>query len=182
MDAIDLDWGGKVRPFRIRIGEMLQLQEACGTGIGAIYFRLVGGQFRIEDVQHTLRLGLIGGGHDPSKARILVQQQIEAVPLMQSQLVAAEILETLFSGVDPAPDGDDDAAPDPDAPVKFSDLGEIAVALGIPLNELRTMRYDDLLNTWRAYAARRKAEGQSAGDFITPEEHDALIAKHEGLD
>lgn len=57
--------------------------------------RSIGGDWRIEDVRETVRLGLIGAGMSPSDAYILVStyvDQTDKYPLVDNVGVAASIL------------------------------------------------------------------------------------------
>ncbi|WP_320188916.1 gene transfer agent family protein (plasmid) [Agrobacterium rosae] len=57
--------------------------------------RSIGGDWRIEDVRETVRLGLIGAGMSPSDAYVLVStyvDQTEKYPLVDNVGVAASIL------------------------------------------------------------------------------------------
>ncbi|CDZ43195.1 Hypothetical protein NGAL_HAMBI1146_59680 [Neorhizobium galegae bv. officinalis] len=67
--------------------------------------RGIGGDWRIEDVRETIRLGLIGGGASPTDAYIAVStyvDQVERYPLIDNVGVAAAILHHALT----APEGE----------------------------------------------------------------------------
>lgn len=54
--------------------------------------RNIGGDWRVDDVRETIRLGLIGGGLTPSDAFLLVASYVDARPLHENVGIAASIL------------------------------------------------------------------------------------------
>jgi hypothetical protein len=68
-------WQGGQHDFCLAaVGNILQLEQNCGgSGISAIYGRLAGGQWGINDVREPIRLGLIGAGLTPEAAMKLVK-------------------------------------------------------------------------------------------------------------
>ena len=54
--------GGRRAPFRLRIGELRELEDKRNAGSFELYRRLGDGTCRFDDIRETLRLGLIGGG------------------------------------------------------------------------------------------------------------------------
>lgn len=57
-------------PFRIGAGEMRELQRICDAGPLELYRRLLSGNWRVDDVTQTIRLGLIGARRKGQKARV----------------------------------------------------------------------------------------------------------------
>ena len=57
--------------------------------------------WRIEDISHSIRLGLIGGGLEPAKALDLVQSYAEKRPPLENLMLAYAIV---AAGVQGAPD------------------------------------------------------------------------------
>lgn len=74
---IELDFADGTYGFRLAIGELEELQEKTGVGPYALLRRLLSNDWRIEDVTHTLRLGLIGGGTKPIDALNLTRRYVE---------------------------------------------------------------------------------------------------------
>jgi hypothetical protein len=115
---VTLFWGGEDRAFRLAIKDLEKLQERCGErGPKRIHDDLVTGEWRVRDVVETIRLGLIGGGLEPSKADRLVRDYVEERPLGENILISVAILQGAIVGpvIDqdakgPAPPGEDLAA------------------------------------------------------------------------
>lgn len=71
-NRIVLEWGDGEYEFALNGKEVRELQKVCGVydkdgvlrpvGFGAIYQRLALGVWLDEDIHHSIRLGLIGGG------------------------------------------------------------------------------------------------------------------------
>lgn len=112
------DFAGQDRIFRLRIGEMGELETLCGAGIGAIFQRLATLQCKYADVRETIRLGLIGGGMSPSEAAFLVKRYVDAedVPVNVNVPLAIDILRVKFEGVAEATKDDAKGADSPGEP------------------------------------------------------------------
>jgi hypothetical protein len=83
----------------------LQLNVRTATGVdspfGLIYRRVTTGNYYIQDLNETIRLGLIGGGCDPLKARVLCENYVEVMPKEQLWKHAAAILAACAQGYEP---------------------------------------------------------------------------------
>lgn len=89
--------------------ELIQeLERKTGTGIGALFRRVIAGQFHIADIAETIRLALIGGGTMPAEADALVKAYLTNPSLAPSHALALAILDRLYSGP-----SEDEAAPAP---------------------------------------------------------------------
>lgn len=164
------DWAGRERTFRLRVGEVLDLEQGCNAGIGAIYARIIGGSFHVNDLWHTIRLGLIGGGMEPLRAKALLADHFDRRPYVENAALAADLLIAIMTGVEPA-ETPTDAADAP--PMKFSELSQICRTFHLSPLDLRQMRYADLINMMRGFAASgRKAEPPSEAEF------EAMLAAH----
>lgn len=62
---------------RLAWGQIIKIQEARNAGPFAIYMRLHGADWLIEDIREVIRWGLIGGGMDPVKAKKMILEYIE---------------------------------------------------------------------------------------------------------
>lgn len=95
------DFGGRRRKFQLRIGEIGELEQACGAGLGAVYARVATMQWRLDDLRETIRLGLIGGGASPGEAHMLVRRYVDAdaAPKGGFLQLAADILMACINGV-----------------------------------------------------------------------------------
>ena len=96
-----LDWAGDSRTFRLGNGELILLQEATDCGPLFLLERLGGKHWRVQDISHTIRLGLIGGGMKPDEAHKLVRDYVEARPPLENVMLAYAVLS---AGVQGAPD------------------------------------------------------------------------------
>ena len=170
-DAHYAEWAGAQRPFRLRFGDVLDLEEACGkVGIGALYLRMGSHQYFAKDVFETIRLGLIGGGMPPSEARSLVQERFEHVPMADSLNLAMSILVNMMAGIEP------DEAKAKGDPAEPHDTGAILasfVKIGIPPESIRAMSYADFVNMARAMGGK-DVQPPSEDEFLD------MVAKLEG--
>ena len=97
--TVRLVFFGEERPFRLAIGQLRALQEACKAGPMTIFRRLVSGEYFVDDIRETIRLGLIGGGATDKDAFRIVANTVDAgVPLDQHCDTAATILEAALLG------------------------------------------------------------------------------------
>lgn len=119
--AIDLSWGDGEHRFRLPIAQLQELEEKCGAGTFEIFYRLspkkdVFGQisaapsWRVVDLFHTLRLGLIGGGMAAHEAMKFVQHYFDEWPLNETAVICGSILDEALSGHEAEPVGKAEAA------------------------------------------------------------------------
>jgi len=87
-------------------GHEVELERKTGASIGAVYTRVMTGQFSFADIIEVIRLGLIGGGTSPKDAADLVEAYARPTPIIEAFQLAADILEARWSGKveAPAPD------------------------------------------------------------------------------
>lgn len=85
--------------FCITSKVVTELEAQTGAGIGALFRRMIAGEFRNADIIHTLRLGLIGGGTSPHDAARLVRTYVEDRPFAETYPLAVDVLDALYSGV-----------------------------------------------------------------------------------
>lgn len=64
-----------------RIGEIMELESICALSIMEIPTRILGKRAGIREIYHIIRLGLIGGGLPPVKAKELVDRYVNGRPL-----------------------------------------------------------------------------------------------------
>jgi len=111
--AVALDFAGERRRFRLAIGQLRLLQEACDAGPLQIYRRILDGTWRIDELRQVLYLGLVGGGLADAKATALVRQVVDAFgtpPMELVPLAKAVLLAALF-GVPDEPLGEEGDPP-----------------------------------------------------------------------
>ncbi len=91
-------------------GHEIELERKTGASIGAVYSRVMTGQFGFADIMEVIRLGLIGGGTSPKEAQALVDAYARPTPIIEAFQLAADILEARWTGKveAPAPDTQDD--------------------------------------------------------------------------
>lgn len=76
-----------------------ELEAVTGAGIGTLADRVIMmGGFRHADLEHVLRLGLIGGGLDAEGAARLVANYLPMRPLKGAAELAADVLTALWIG------------------------------------------------------------------------------------
>jgi hypothetical protein len=94
-------WAGGEHLFKLGIGQLIKLQEACDCGPMQHLARLRDGTWRVADVVEPIRWGLVGGGMDVAEANRLIKQYVHDTPLAQHALPAQAILIAALVG---APD------------------------------------------------------------------------------
>lgn len=112
--SCDLVWAGDSRTFRLGIGELLALQDRLDAGPAEIAARLRAGTWRVQDVQETFRISLIGAGEDAKKAKALVDEYIVPGKIQGHVLMAWAIIINALQGDENDPVGKEQA--DPAAP------------------------------------------------------------------
>jgi hypothetical protein len=110
---ITLTWADGDYVFRLGWGELELLQEACNAGPYVILDRLIEKTFRIGDISHVLRLGLIGGGMAPTAALTLVRAYVESRVPAENLIFAQAVLSAACVGAPEERLGETDA-PSPD--------------------------------------------------------------------
>lgn len=101
--SVTLAWGDGDYTFRLAWGQLIMLQEACDAGPAPIYDRLTNNTWRVQDISHVIRIGLIGGGLKPTDALKLVRTYVEDRPPLENLMFAIAILQ---AGIIGAPDED----------------------------------------------------------------------------
>lgn len=128
MQKVILKFGDGEYPFLLRIGEIDELQRLTGTGMGDIVARLMKGAWYYRDIYDTIRLGLIGAGCAPMRAKQLVDLYVEGRPVADMQdessplTVAMQIVEAfcfgttdILEGEEPVPEGKPQEGADPES-------------------------------------------------------------------
>lgn len=164
MAEIVKEWAGKERLFRLTFGGVMDLEEATGDPIGRVFIRVAGGQFKVADVYHAIRLALIGGGMSVIDAKRIMAAHFDTRPYMENAAVAGEVLAALMVGVEPSETASNSA---PER-VRFSEVSQICREFNMSPQELRDMRYPDFVNMVRGFnaGASRKAEHISEEEFM----------------
>jgi hypothetical protein len=96
--SVTFDWADGTFTFRLGIGQIRELQEKCDAGPSVVLRRLAEDAWFVDDLIHTIRLGLIGGGATPAEALKLVRRYVEQRPLEESRSPATIILGAALYG------------------------------------------------------------------------------------
>lgn len=94
-------WADGRYTFALPLRQIEELQEKADCGPLALFQRMREGGWREGDIRETIRLGLIGGGTEPTAALRLVERYVyPARPLMEGLLPAQAILSAALWGVE----------------------------------------------------------------------------------
>lgn len=105
--SIPLVFGGDLRLFRLDIDNLIALQTRLDSGPNEILTRLRLGAWRVQDIQETLRLGLIGGlGPNPTAAQAKAMKQLVDDNVRPGQITAHALtaLAVLLAALQGVPD------------------------------------------------------------------------------
>lgn len=161
MDAITADFAGADRTLRLRFGDIIDVEQACGKiGIAALYQRFGTTTYFANDVRQVLKYGLIGGGMPAKEAADLVDAQIEAKPLAQLGALAMDVILACMTGIDHSDFG---KTKDPEEPFDFGKVLHSLLQVGLSPEQVREMRYADFVALNRA--AGGKVEPPSEDEF-----------------
>lgn len=90
--SVTLDFGDGTYHFRLGWGEIEILQEERNLGPYVILDRLLNGQWWEQDIEATIRLGLIGGGMDPAAALKLTRVYVKGRPPLHNLPLAQRVM------------------------------------------------------------------------------------------
>lgn len=96
--SVTLPWANGKYTFRLAWSELIKLQEETDSGPGLVLHRLTSLDCRVQDISHTIRLGLIGGGMEPTKALQMVTDYVESRPPLENRALAYGILAVAWHG------------------------------------------------------------------------------------
>lgn len=106
MSRFTYDFGAtEAQEFFLGFGELQELQELCDAGPQTILRRLVSGDWFVNDVSETIRLGLIGAGVAPLEALKIVKRYVKDADRgqMENVMIAIAVLSHWLHG----PDGEE---------------------------------------------------------------------------
>ncbi|RCW27810.1 tail tube GTA-gp10-like protein [Ciceribacter lividus] len=109
-----------------------ELEAATGHGIGALHRRFRFEDFSLSDIEHVIRLGLIGGGTTPADAARLVTVYLVGRPLRETLDLASDVISVLFYGND----ADDTTDQTTDSVKDAAKTGDLAAALNDALKQV----------------------------------------------
>jgi hypothetical protein len=78
---VPLKFGDGEYLFSLKLKQIEELQQVCKAGLGTIAKRAFNRDFYVEDIYHTIRLALIGGGLAPVKAKQIVDHYVDGCPI-----------------------------------------------------------------------------------------------------
>lgn len=110
--STEFDWADGTYKFRLGLGQIRELQEKTKVGPRRLFVRIQSGDWLIDDLRETIRLGLIGGGMEPVKALELVRAYFDKRPKLENVEPALRILGAFLIGVPDDPVGKTPAAED----------------------------------------------------------------------
>lgn len=115
---VRLDFAGEERLFRLGIGQLRALDEACDCGPMELLTRFSSGSWRINDLRQTLFEGLKGGGLADGEATKLIRATIDVGPLQQYVPLAYSVALAAVVGVEGEdlgePKGEEQTSPSPE--------------------------------------------------------------------
>lgn len=114
--AVTLIWADGEHAFALPIAQLEELQSKCDAGPLVIARRLEAGTWQYEDVYHTLRLGLIGGGMAPVEALKLTRLYVLERPWIENVYPALAVLQAAILGKPDEPVGKSPADGEESAP------------------------------------------------------------------
>lgn len=85
-------WAGGEHLFRLGIGELRAIEQATDAGISVVLMRLLGQQWKIDDVLSPIRLGLIGGGMEAADAKRTLDRALDSASPYALAITAAAVL------------------------------------------------------------------------------------------
>lgn len=91
-------WGDRDCTFRLGMEQLRKLQESTGAGPLALFNRLSSGDWKVDDVRETIRLGLIGGGMGGIEALKMVKEFVDNKPLFPNINPARVIIMAALAG------------------------------------------------------------------------------------
>ena len=108
----EIVWPGGEHPFRLGIGELRAIEQRSDAGCAVVTMRLLTGQFKIDDVVATLRIGLVGGGMSEKEAQKTVDMALETASPYKLAVTAADVMRrfVMFEDEDQPSSGEAKAA------------------------------------------------------------------------
>jgi hypothetical protein len=85
-------WPGGEHDFRLGIGELRAIEQRCDAGCAVVMMRLLGQQWKIDDVVQPLRLGLIGAGMNEKEAQKALDSALDIASPYALAIPAADVL------------------------------------------------------------------------------------------
>ena len=94
--SVTLIWGDGEHRFRLGIGELRELEQKRGAGSEVIMNRIFDGSYFIDDVRETMRMALIGGGLDATRALAKIGKYVGHGQIAENRQIAGAVI---FHGI-----------------------------------------------------------------------------------
>ncbi len=153
-------FAGRRRRFRLRLGQIEELERLAKAGIGEIMLRLAQHRFRAADIRETVRLGLEGGGLDEPSATALVMYHVDEAPISDHFQLASDVLSSAVSGIPSDPENVVDERTS--GPGDLSPFIAAGAAIGISADDIRNMTFADLSAAMKGYHDAHTPKGENA--------------------
>lgn len=99
LGAVDLQFGDGEYPFRLRMAQLIELDEKFEVGPQRMLIDFGNDNGRVPWTREIIRLGLIGGGMKPAEAFAKVKNYVDQRPFMESVMHAQVILASAVVGL-----------------------------------------------------------------------------------
>lgn len=96
-NVITAPFGDRDYPFRLGWDQLVELEHVREAGAMQVLTRL-SGPWAMMDIREVLRLALIGGGLNPTKALKLVRLYCEQRPALENLDLSFRVLATAING------------------------------------------------------------------------------------
>lgn len=105
--AVELEWGGAKRSFALPNAQARELERETGFGIVMLHARLRAKAWTLDELRHTLRRALIGGGENALIADKLLSDYFDDIRIPRASHVMPCILITgaWLNGIEEAIEG-----------------------------------------------------------------------------
>lgn len=131
--AEEIVWAGGEHSFRLGIGELRAIEQACDAGVSVVLFRLLGSQWKVDDVVSPIRLGLVGGGMAEIEAKKLVGKITGETSLYELSVTAADILRRFIMWDDGDAPGEQKAGKETHRPRSETEKPDGQAIIGVEL-------------------------------------------------
>lgn len=101
----ELLFGDGRHRFRLAIGQLQELEEKTKLGPFELFEKMLSRKWRVDEIRHVIRIGLIGGGLSPLEAVTLVDRHIDDWPWTENVAIALQVLNEALAGNPADPPG-----------------------------------------------------------------------------
>lgn len=98
--TVEFDWGDGPHRFRLGIKEARELEAKRDCGLYRLMHRIASGDWRVDDLRETIRIGMIGGGGSPEAVLNLIKRYFDEEPVAKQMEPALRILKAFSFGPD----------------------------------------------------------------------------------